>query len=118
MVERWRHEHHGWTAAGSNGPSRRAEMAPAADRGNHHCMAMTIKQLRAASDDDLIEAHDEVASYTEATYGGSVRSRRGCVGVRRLAGPGVRRQTARPRPADPPGRRSCAGGGSESTAGP
>ena len=38
-------------------------MAPAADRGNHHCMAMTIKQLRAASDDDLIEAHDEVASY-------------------------------------------------------
>ena len=26
-------------------------------------MAMTIKQLRAASDDDLIEAHDEVASY-------------------------------------------------------
>ena len=46
-------------------------MAPAADRGNHHCMAMTIKQLRAASDDDLIEAHDEVASYTEATYGGS-----------------------------------------------
>jgi hypothetical protein len=34
-------------------------MAPAADRGNHHCMAMTIKQLRAASDDDLIEAHDE-----------------------------------------------------------
>jgi hypothetical protein len=37
----------------------RAEMAPAADRGNHHCMAMTIKQLRAASDDDLIEAHDE-----------------------------------------------------------
>ena len=43
-------------------------MAPAADRGNHHCKAMTIKQLRAASDDDLIEAHDEVASYTEATY--------------------------------------------------
>jgi hypothetical protein len=38
-------------------------MAPAADRGNHHCMAMTIKQLRVASDDDLIEAHDEVASY-------------------------------------------------------
>jgi hypothetical protein len=34
-------------------------MAPAADRGNHHGMAMTIKQLRAASDDDLIEAHDE-----------------------------------------------------------
>ena len=26
-------------------------------------MAMTIKQLRVASDDDLIEAHDEVASY-------------------------------------------------------
>ena len=26
-------------------------------------MAMTIKQLRAASDDDLIEPHDEVASY-------------------------------------------------------
>jgi len=26
---------------------------------NHHCRAMTIKQLRAASDDDLIEAHDE-----------------------------------------------------------
>ncbi len=26
---------------------------------NPHCMAMTIKQLRAASDDDLIEAHDE-----------------------------------------------------------
>src|SRR6476659_4766637 len=25
--------------------------------------AMTIKQLRVASDDDLIEAHDEVASY-------------------------------------------------------
>ena len=38
-------------------------MAPAADRGNHHRMAMTIKQLRVASDDDLIEAHDEVASY-------------------------------------------------------
>ena len=26
-------------------------------------MAKTIKHLRAASDDDLIEAHDEVASY-------------------------------------------------------
>jgi hypothetical protein len=26
-------------------------------------MAMTIKQLRVVSDDDLIEAHDEVASY-------------------------------------------------------
>jgi hypothetical protein len=26
-------------------------------------MAMTIKQLRVASDDDLIEADDEVASY-------------------------------------------------------
>jgi hypothetical protein len=38
-------------------------MAPAADHGNHHCMAMIIKQLRVASDDDLIEAHDEVASY-------------------------------------------------------
>jgi len=34
-------------------------MTPAADRGNHHRMAMTIKQLLAASDDDLIEAHDE-----------------------------------------------------------
>ena len=35
-------------------------MSQAADRGS---MAMTIKQLRNASDDDLIDAHDHAARY-------------------------------------------------------
>ena len=55
---------------------------------------------------------------SRATYGGSVRSCQGCVCPRRLAGPGARRRRARPRPVDPPGRRSCAGRGSESTVRP
>ena len=91
-------------------------MAPAADRGNHHCKAMTIKQLRAASDDDLIEAHDEVASYTEASTAAQYVLAEAASVFDGLQGLGA--QTARPRPADPPGRRSCAGGGSESTARP
>jgi hypothetical protein len=41
-----------WTVpARRDGPGNRPR--------NHHCMAITIKQLRAAPDDDLIEAHDE-----------------------------------------------------------
>jgi hypothetical protein len=30
-------------------------------RGDHHCMAMTIKQLHHALDDDLIDAHAHAA---------------------------------------------------------
>jgi hypothetical protein len=42
-------------------PARRDVQA--ADRGDHHCRAMTIKQLRNASDDDLIDEHDHAARY-------------------------------------------------------
>jgi hypothetical protein len=36
-------------------------MSRQSTRGDHHCMAMTIKQLRHALDDGLIDAHAHAA---------------------------------------------------------
>ena len=98
---------------------RQDETAPAlhrppADRSGGRVCSAIVTGIRCRSE----EPRRERVHRAGAMCVGSVRSCRGCVGPRRLAGPGARRRRARPRPADPPGRRSCAGRGSESTARP
>ena len=101
-----------WTVpARRDGPGSRPRQS--SPHGDDH--QETARRFRRRPDRG---ARNEVASYTEATYGGSVRSCRGCVWCSTACRAWRVGTRCRPRPADPPGRRSCAGGGSESTARP